>query len=161
MPGEAGKGSRQRDADRKKFDSNYAKIFGKEGQVPQEVVDLNIKINLDIQYKADFDKDYWQSPEETFRLGTGDCEDIALLKFFKLKELGYQPKLAYAIMNNSEGHMYCLCDGYVLDCQVEPFRAVVTFDEESMYIEGEHVSRSPYEVFTQWKGIVEGMEEKP
>lgn len=33
--------------------------------------------SLDLEYLDD-PEDYWQSPEETARLGTGDCEDKAL-----------------------------------------------------------------------------------
>ena len=152
----AGKGSRRRDVDRKKFDDNYDKIFGKKVPVCQGVIDINISCNQDIQYRTDFDKDYWQSPSETLRLGTGDCEDIAILKFFKLKDAGYTPKLAYAIMDNSDGHMYCLCNGYELDCQVDAYLTVLTFDEKCLYIEGVVSTKSPYDVFPQWRGIVEG-----
>jgi len=32
--------------------------------------------------------DYWQLPEETEALGTGDCEDMAILLYVKLKNAG-------------------------------------------------------------------------
>lgn len=33
--------------------------------------------------------DFWQSPEETLHLGTGDCEDHAILAYRRLKEAGF------------------------------------------------------------------------
>jgi predicted transglutaminase-like cysteine proteinase len=48
-----------------------------------------------IQYKSDIDPstgeatDYWQYPIETLALGTGDCEDTAILTAALLKEMDY------------------------------------------------------------------------
>ena len=38
-------------------------------------------IHWEIEFVAD-DGDYWQSPSETLRLGTGDCEDMAILHMY-------------------------------------------------------------------------------
>ena len=35
-------------------------------------------------------EDYWQSPEEFWRLRAGDCEDYALLAQYVLTRLGYE-----------------------------------------------------------------------
>lgn len=49
---------------------------------------INLFVNRNTKYVADvlgWNKlDYWQTPEETERLGRGDCEDYALLKAKKL-----------------------------------------------------------------------------
>ena len=111
-----------------------------------------------IQHKPDYEKDYWQTPAETMKLGAGDCEDIAILKYFKLKEIGYHPHLGYAIMDNSEGHMYCLCGGIVLDCQEKHFNPVLLFNEDYIMVEGKKILAHPYSLFPQWKGIVEEMD---
>lgn len=36
--------------------------------------------------------DYWQTPDETEKLGKGDCEDYAIAKYYALAELGVNPK---------------------------------------------------------------------
>jgi hypothetical protein len=41
--------------------------------------DLTIWIHNNIKYKSDGKFDYWQTPEETMRLKTGDCEDMCIL----------------------------------------------------------------------------------
>jgi hypothetical protein len=58
------------------LDSGYEIAFA-------ETLDIKVKIDdPDIEYG-----DYWQSPAETLALGTGDCEDMALLLEYKLKLL--------------------------------------------------------------------------
>ena len=42
--------------------------------------ELNSHYNHIIKYKSDTD-DHWQSPQETLDLGSGDCEDFAILKY--------------------------------------------------------------------------------
>ena len=36
------------------------------------------------------DRDYWQLPEETESLGTGDCEDLAIWLYVKMKRAGLE-----------------------------------------------------------------------
>ena len=45
------------------------------------------EVNSIIGYKSD-DIDIWQTPDETLELGVGDCEDFAILKYFRLIEQG-------------------------------------------------------------------------
>lgn len=49
---------------------------------------INSWVNNNVEYKREADyKDYWQSPSETIKLMTGDCEDIAILKAYILLSL--------------------------------------------------------------------------
>jgi len=43
----------------------------------------NIKYQFDL---ASGSKDYWQTPEQTYTLKTGDCEDMAILLMYILKD---------------------------------------------------------------------------
>lgn len=45
-----------------------------------ELAQVNRRWNRLVTYKADNREDHWQSPAETLRLGTGDCEDISIAK---------------------------------------------------------------------------------
>lgn len=47
--------------------------------VPQEISKVNSLVNSQVTYVSD-KGDYWQTPEETLRLRTGDCEDYVILK---------------------------------------------------------------------------------
>ena len=46
-------------------------------------------VHANIEYEAELDEeDYWQSPQETLELGTGDCEDFCILMMAILKKSG-------------------------------------------------------------------------
>ena len=53
---------------------------------------INRFINDAISYASDQQlwgqEDYWATPEETLKLGQGDCEDYAIAKYFGLLKLG-------------------------------------------------------------------------
>lgn len=51
---------------------------------------VNKSVNQTIEYKDD-PEEIWQSPHMTKELGTGDCEDFAILKAYKLQD--YNPVL--------------------------------------------------------------------
>jgi len=97
-------------------------------------------------------RDVWQTPRETIEKGTGDCEDYAILKFYLLKELGFNPdnlnfcfvfdKISYAL------HMVLLAKVedqiYLLDSKknnilkfetVTNYVMLARFNEEAMYSE--------------------------
>ena len=68
-----------------------------------------------IWYKHDEDvwnkKDYWQSPEETLKLLSGDCEDFAILMWKCASILDKKPKLMsinYYKKFEKRCHMICL-----------------------------------------------------
>jgi ribonucleotide reductase beta subunit family protein with ferritin-like domain len=54
--------------------------------------EVNIWVTENISYEKDTEE-YWQLPEETYELRTGDCEDIALLRAYFNRELGYEDNL--------------------------------------------------------------------
>lgn len=65
-------------------------------------------ISEHITYKEDIG-DRWQLPSETLRLGTGDCEDLAVLFMSALKAQGIESKAIGIIVDwnpaGKEGHV--------------------------------------------------------
>ena len=59
---------------------------------PAKLEAVNHLINGSIAYVSDRQawgqNDYWATPEETLKLGQGDCEDFAIAKYFGLIKLG-------------------------------------------------------------------------
>ncbi|OYT95711.1 MAG: hypothetical protein CFE49_11245 [Pseudomonas sp. PGPPP3] len=59
---------------------------------PDKLEAVNRLINRSVAYVSDQQAwgqdDYWATPEETLRLGQGDCEDFAIAKYFALLKLG-------------------------------------------------------------------------
>lgn len=53
--------------------------------------------------------DYWQTPEETLKLGTGDCEDYAILSQFILKKLGYKEVYIIVIAEKKKKSTHAVC----------------------------------------------------
>jgi predicted transglutaminase-like cysteine proteinase len=49
---------------------------------------VNNHINRLIGYQPDGVRDRWQTPAETFALAQGDCEDLAIAKYFVLRDCG-------------------------------------------------------------------------
>lgn len=79
-----------------------------------------------IRYVRDIDSqrvpDYWQTPEETLELGTGDCEDRTLLFMYLCnKHLGKKPELLvwrYLNFNangSPAGHANAFWEMYIYD----------------------------------------------
>lgn len=83
-------------------------------QAVNTFVNKHIKYVPDqVLYKA---KDYWASPQETIKHRAGDCEDIAILKYWILVRLGLQPVFYYChIRQTGQKHIVAACRGYVLD----------------------------------------------
>ena len=65
-----------------------------------------------IKYRYDSDShgvtEYWQLPRETVRLGTGDCEDFAILCCSLLRAVGYGSDEVYVVANYTAAHAYLL-----------------------------------------------------
>lgn len=66
---------------------------------------VNYYFNRRIEPKSDGEgnADFWQAPQETMALGTGDCEDYAIAKLFTLVDAGVPAhNLALIIVTNVE-----------------------------------------------------------
>jgi len=65
-------------------------------------------VQQNIKYKSDgWLKDYWQSPNETILLQTGDCEDFALLYSAFLTKLNVDNNIIILI-TKKDAHAICL-----------------------------------------------------
>ncbi|EGQ8535495.1 TPA: hypothetical protein I7272_21380 [Vibrio parahaemolyticus] len=106
-------------------------------------------------------KDYWATPEETLRGFKGDCEDIAIAKYFSLLRQGIpfeRLRLAYLLLASSAPKTYHLVLEYhhedgidVLDNRYsqiysanEAYHAqtIVTFDLHYMWINNVRIGES-------------------
>lgn len=64
--------------------------------------DVNNYVTTNILAKSDT-VEYWQTPEETYNLKTGDCEDFAILKMFLLKtKLNLDSEMIILKLENKE-----------------------------------------------------------
>jgi len=59
--------------------------------------------------------DHWDRPVKINGHLYGDCDDFSIECYYRLKDLGYAPELAYCITETGGGHLVCLCGQYVLD----------------------------------------------
>ncbi len=107
-------------------------------------------------------KDYWATPEETLRRFRGDCEDIAIAKYFSLLRQGMPPeqmRLVYLLLPSTNPKIYHLVLEYhhedgrvdVLDNRYNQIhqandahyaQTVVTFDLHNMWIDDQRVGDS-------------------
>ncbi len=108
-------------------------VVGQAGKWPvdERVRRVNQFFNQRVEWRDDalvWDKvDYWASPMEMFDKGAGDCEDLAMGKYFALRGMGVAPaslRLVYVkaqFEGRSQAHMvlawYPKPDGepYILD----------------------------------------------
>lgn len=74
-----------------------------------QLVEINRNWNLFVTYKSDSLRDHWQSPYETIRLRTGDCEDISIAKMLdpaiRSKVPVEQLRLSYVHTPEGQPHM--------------------------------------------------------
>lgn len=75
----------------------------------------------------------WQTPGETLSKGTGDCEDIAIGKFYDLLGYGRDPYLNYCRVGGAY-HMNVISSGTTLDNQHRKAIDVFYFNEKGAYI---------------------------
>lgn len=73
-----------------------------------------------IEYKSDEEQwgvaDYWQDPEETLSLRTGDCEDFAILLCTLLRAYGIDGQhiyVAVGVDDDGYGHAFLIEDWYL------------------------------------------------
>jgi len=102
---------------------------------------VNKWFNINIEYGDDIfiwgAKEYWASLDETLEKGCGDCDDIAIAKYFALKELGIEAKLAY-VLNSDGAHMIAISYPNILDNMYDfirnlwEYRFIYLFDENEI-----------------------------
>jgi len=72
--------------------------------------EIVIWIKNNITYKSDMEvhkiKDYWQTPNETITLRSGDCEDLAILFQGFLVQTGKIGQLVF--IKRTKGHAICI-----------------------------------------------------
>ena len=65
----------------------------------QKSLHIARSINYQIEYGSE---DYWQNPDETFIRGYGDCEDLAIMFHWYLKEQGIESMVVVGKVNSSD-----------------------------------------------------------
>ena len=55
-------------------------------------------------------KDSWQSPAETRKLKTGDCEDIAILLQHELAKLNFKAEVVFGLKTRLDKHGHAWCE---------------------------------------------------
>ena len=120
---------------------------------PTPIEDINLFWNVNVAYKPDIKRDYWQAPEETLKRGSGDCEDVAIGKFFDLLAIGKKPRLVYAMMPTGGAHLLCECEGIMLDCQNNDYVEAFRFDMDHAYIGKTVIQNHPFKIFPQFAKV--------
>ncbi len=125
---------------------------------------VNNKVNTSLTYKADT-LDHWQTPLESRLLGTGDCEDYALMKYLLLRDT-YLVHLVVGRTSNGQMHMVLrVVNGggsYYLDnlhkdpvpASVYNMKVLYMFDELGVYDKNElMVQNKPPKRFIEYLSI--------
>jgi predicted transglutaminase-like cysteine proteinase len=66
-------------------------------------------------------EEYWATPDETLKVRAGDCEDLAILKWSGLTDMGYDPSIMNIVCGfnaDNIAHAVLVVEGIVLDCNV-------------------------------------------
>jgi len=83
----------------------------------ETIEDALIYVACEIEYKTDLGE-YWQTPEETYTLKTGDCEDQAILLQYILQNKLEIPALFVGLLSTEQvgkGHAMVFADGRFLE----------------------------------------------
>jgi len=59
-----------------------------------------------IEYRDEKDKDYWQTPSETEKIGSGDCEDKAFYLNHLLKNKGVKSRIVFGLLESNRPYMH-------------------------------------------------------
>ena len=143
------------------------------------VVAVNKLINNNLYYIEDIDlwntKDYWATPTETIEKEAGDCEDMAILKYFLLKDIGVDKnklELMYCLHDNKEYHMVLLYGGNLildnivkaverLDFSLARIKPIYSFNESSFWIytrEGKIEAKGKQLKMSKWTELLKKIE---
>lgn len=144
------------------------------------IVSINDYWNNRITYKVD-DYNHWQTPMESLGLGTGNCKDYAIAKYYNLISSGvaYEKiKLAY-VKINIDGkiipHMIVLYETQddkflVLDNVAEvilplekrkDISVIFIFDQDNIYNPDFTLQRKGINAIKQWVEVVDKMKKAP
>ena len=134
---------------------------------------VNRDINSKIKYKEDV-VDKWNTPKETLKLGYGDCEDYAILKFDVLLQLGFtagQLKLVYCFLKTGrlkEAHIVLEVSigttEYIMDNSMtlvlplkerSDLEVLFKFNKDELWVNGEKTGHDPKKRLGQWGKVVE------
>lgn len=101
----------------------------KANSVVNEINSVNDYWNHTISYRLNPEK--WQTPEETFEAGTGDCKDYAMAKYYSLRYLGVPAadmKFTVVVWRN-KWHAVLVVDGLVLDSMTDKVKLLDDVDD--------------------------------
>ena len=104
-------------------------------------------LKRNIHYKIDIEGGYWQTPEETLTLRTGDCEDFSFLAQALLKRIGIDSlviSVSYGGMFDSGGHAICV---------YPPQKASNYFSNYRLFTSNNHVLNMINHKYPEWKRI--------
>lgn len=108
---------------------------------PEQLAEINRDWNLFVTYKPDTVEDHWQSPDETVRLRTGDCEDISIAKMLDPAIRSAIPveqlRLSYVHTPDGQPHMVLVigkgADALVLDNLFDEIRTLAESGYRPVY----------------------------
>jgi hypothetical protein len=103
---------------------------------------LNKTINATIRYTAEA-VDEWQAPQRTWEVRTGDCEDLAILKYAILRHHGVNEADLALVLGHlttpiRQGHAFLTCAGKVLDVMFDQIIEIADYPnfEPAKYLSG-------------------------
>ena len=93
---------------------SYGNYYFKNNISIESEDDIFLFVQDYLEYKSE-EKNYWQTPEESFQLKAGDCDDHAIFEMYLLKEkLGVESEMV--VINGQDGlHCVVLVDGKYRD----------------------------------------------
>ncbi len=116
-----------------------------------EAVGKWIDDNITYMYdKERWKKDYWQSPEQTLKFRTGDCEDYAILYYVCMKKLNIPATVAIVKYLGKKNellvHAFCL-----IDYDKETDTCIAYFDTQGYEAFNKRINM--YEMYELFGGI--------
>lgn len=121
-------------------------IYTRKLSLRDKVLSINVSVNSYVYYKAELEgSDHWQSANETLKLGTGDCEDYAILKYRLLVESGVNPNQIFLVIGKYsnighaelivvEGDNYYVMDNSYSDLSpMEGFKPILSIGSKYAY----------------------------